>query len=245
MDIPTTSPLPSLEAAAHTGDAVLMAAVAAAASAGANGRSPSSWPGTSDCCAVMRDPAVTLTARQSSPSGRRTPPGSATPDSCLLRPPDAAVGYLSDAQRRLRKWRTGATPPWYGPPLSSTARCVPCSPVPPATSTGVVGYQIADHPASPPYPPGPARPLFSVGRLHRPCHQRRRLEPPWTGCETAACTATPQHCGQYCGSPWKYRRRSYGHRPLARRQPWRHNTRRRWCCPPEPASVTLAGRLAI
>ena len=48
---------------------------------GRTGRSPSTWPGSLTCCAAMTGPAVTLTARRSSPR-RWMPPGSATPARC-------------------------------------------------------------------------------------------------------------------------------------------------------------------
>ena len=48
---------------------------------GKTGRSPSTWPGSPTCWTVMTGPAVTPTARRSSPR-RWTPPGSATPARC-------------------------------------------------------------------------------------------------------------------------------------------------------------------
>ena len=144
MDIPDHFTPAELEAAAHTGDAVLTAAVAAAASAGQNGQVTQFLAGVPDLLRRHAGPggdpygqAIITAAMDATRLGhaRQLP-------APLLQ--DAAVGYLSDAQRtaEMTSWRDTALV-WATAELHGAVRAL--QPVPPATGTGVVGYQIADY----------------------------------------------------------------------------------------------------
>ena len=174
IDVPDQFTAADLDAAARTGDPVLAEAAAAAAAAGQGGQVTQYLAGVPTCWTAMPGPAVTPTGRRSSPR-RWTPPGSATPARCpaaLVQ--EAAVGYLTGPQRTTSPSTAGATPPWTGPPPSSTARCGPCSPSrphpapawpatrSPTTSTSTAAAPARTSPArppcgtpSPPTPPAP------------------------------------------------------------------------------------------
>ncbi len=81
IDVPDRFAAADLEAAARTGDSLLAEATAAAAGAGQDGQVTQYLAGVPTCWTAMPVPAVTLTARRSSPR-RWTPSASATPARC-------------------------------------------------------------------------------------------------------------------------------------------------------------------
>jgi hypothetical protein len=144
MDIPDHFTPAELEAAAHTGDAVLTAAVAAAASTGQDGQVTQFLAGVPDLLRRHAGPggdpygqAIITAAMDAARLGH---------DSRLPAPllQDAAVGYLSSSQRtaEMTSWRDTALA-WAAAELRGAVRAL--QPVPPATGTGVAGYQIADY----------------------------------------------------------------------------------------------------
>ena len=81
IDVPDRFTDAEMKAAAATADPVLAGAVTAAARAGQDGQITQYLAGCPTCCAAITGPAVTPTARRSSPR-RWMPPGSATPARC-------------------------------------------------------------------------------------------------------------------------------------------------------------------
>ena len=133
-----------LQAAAHTGDPVLADAAEAAASAGQAGQVTQYLAGVPDLLRRYDGPggdpygqAVITAAMDAARLGHASPLPAA-----LLQ--EAAVGYLTDAQRTkdIAIWRETALT-WAAEELRGAVKAV--QPVPPPSGTGIAGYQVADY----------------------------------------------------------------------------------------------------
>ena len=162
-----------MTAAASTGDPVLAEAAAAAASAGQDGQVTQYLAGVPDLLDRYDGPggdpygqAIITAAMDAARLGHASPLPAA-----LLQ--EAAVGYLTGPQRTkdIASWRDTALA-WATAELRGAVRAL--QPIPPASGTGVVGYQVADYldqhgrrtrrdqparpPSGTPWPPTPPAP---------------------------------------------------------------------------------------
>jgi hypothetical protein len=144
IDVPDWFITADLEAVARTGDSVLGEAAAAAASAGQEGQVTQYLAGVPDLLDRYARPggdpygqAVITAAMDATRLGHASPLPAA-----LVQ--EAAVGYLTDAQRieDIAIWRDTALA-WAAEELNGAVRAL--QPIPPAAGTGVVGYQVADY----------------------------------------------------------------------------------------------------
>ena len=141
IDVPDRFTAADLEAAARTGDAVLAEATAAAAGAG---QVTQYLAGVPDLLRRYAGPggdpygqAVIAAAMDAARLGHASPLPAA-----LLQ--EAAVGYLTGPQRTagIEGWR-GTALAWATEELHGAVQAL--QPVPPASGTGVAGYQVADY----------------------------------------------------------------------------------------------------
>ena len=144
IDVPLEFTGAQIATAAVIGDPVLAEAAAAAADAGQEGRIAQYLAGVPDLldryAGLGGDPygqAVITAAMDATRFGHASP----LPATLVL---DAAVGYLTDPQRTVSvaRWRDPALV-WAAAELNGAVRAL--RPVPPATGTGIVGYQVADY----------------------------------------------------------------------------------------------------
>ena len=144
IDIPPEFTETDRQAAARTGDPGLAAAAEAAASAGQAGQVTQYLSGVPDLLRRYDGPggdpygqAVITAAMDATRLGHASPLPAA-----LLQ--EAAVGYLTDAQRTkdIAIWRETALT-WAAEELRGAVRAV--QPVPPPAGTGIAGYQAADY----------------------------------------------------------------------------------------------------
>jgi hypothetical protein len=144
IDVPDLFTTADLEAAARSGDPMLADAAMAAIGAGQEGQVAQYLAGVPDLlgryAGTGGDPygqAVITAAMDAIRLGHAGPLPAA-----LLQ--EAAVGYLSDAQRTkgLESWRDTALA-WASAELNGAVRAL--QPVPPVAGTGVVGYRVADY----------------------------------------------------------------------------------------------------
>jgi hypothetical protein len=144
IDVPDRFTTADLKAATRTGDSVLAAAAAAAAGAGQDGQITQYLAGVPDLLDRYNGPggnpygqAVITAAMDAARLGHASP----LPAPLLQ---EAAVGYLTDPQRTepIASWRDTALA-WAAEELRGTIRAL--QPVPAASGTGVVGYQVADY----------------------------------------------------------------------------------------------------
>ena len=228
----TGSPPPTWQAAARTGDPLLAEAAAAAAGAGQDGQVTQYLAGVPDLLRRYAGPggdpygqAVITAAMDATRLGHASPLPAA-----LLQ--EAAVGYLTGPQRTkdIASWRDTALA-WATEELKGAVRAL--QPVPPASGTGVAGYQVADyldqhgrrtrqdqlgppslwdaltaHAAS-------ASDLTRLGQAARDRGLYRHAAALWTTAATLGSTdaATPAHHPPAPGQP----RRHHARRPLGRR----------------------------
>ena len=144
IDVPDQFAAADLEAAARTGDPLLAEAAAAAAGAGQDGQLTQYLAGVPDLLRRYDGPggdpygqAVITAAMDATRLGHASPLPAA-----LVQ--DAAVGYLTGPQRTedIASWRDTALD-WATAELMGAVRAL--QPVPPASGTGVAGYQVADY----------------------------------------------------------------------------------------------------
>jgi hypothetical protein len=144
IDVPERFTAAEMTAAASTGNAVLAEAAAAAASAGQHGQVTQYLAGVPDLLDRYNGPggnpygqAIIAAAMDAARLGHASPLSVA-----LLQ--EAAIGYLTGPQR-IRKigswWDTALD--WATDELRGAIRAL--QPIPPASGTGVDGYQIADY----------------------------------------------------------------------------------------------------
>ena len=144
IDVPGQFTTGDLDAASRTGDPVLAAAVAAAADAGQGGQVTQYLAGVPDLLDRYNGPggdpygqAIITVAMDATRLGHV----SLLPAALLQ---DAAVGYLTGPQRikPITAWREPALA-WATAELRGAVRAL--QPVPPPSSTGIAGYQVADY----------------------------------------------------------------------------------------------------
>ena len=144
IDVPDRFTTDEMTAAASTGNAVLAEAAAAAASAGQDGQVAQYLAGVPNLLRRYDGPggdpygqAIITAAMDATRLGHASPLPAA-----LLQ--DAAVGYLTGPQRTnyIGSWRDTALA-WATDELRGAVQAL--QPIPPATGTGVAGYQIADY----------------------------------------------------------------------------------------------------
>jgi uncharacterized protein YidB (DUF937 family) len=144
IDVPDQFTTIELEAAATAGDPVLAEAAATAAGAGQDGQVTQYLAGVPDLLRRYAGPggdpygqAIITAAMDVTRLGHASPLPAA-----LLQ--EAAVGYLTGPQRTrdIATWRDTALA-WATAELNGAVRAL--QPVPPASGTGVAGYQVADY----------------------------------------------------------------------------------------------------
>lgn len=144
IDVPDRFTAAEMATAASAEDSVLAEAAAAATRAGQDGQVTQYLAGVPDLLGRYDGPggdpygrAVITAAMDATRLGHDSPLPAA-----LLQ--EAAVGYLTGPQRTegLASWRDTALT-WATTELNGAVRAL--QPVPPATGTGVAGYQVADY----------------------------------------------------------------------------------------------------
>jgi hypothetical protein len=144
IDVPDQFAAADLEAAARTGDPLLAEAAEAAVGAGQDGQLTQYLAGVPDLLRRYAGPggdpygqAVITAAMDAARLGHASP----LPAAVLQ---EAAIGYLTGLQRtkNMASWRDKALD-WATIELNGAVRAL--QPVPPASGTGVAGYQVADY----------------------------------------------------------------------------------------------------